>query len=85
MMLAEASHSLCYTKSMKKRLSLFVDILILISVWVLCLVTLGYLMVIMMYFTELNILAFIASFSALLLAIAYTIFWVKRFKKSRVK
>ncbi len=42
-------------------------------------------MVVMMYFPESNMSAFIAGVSALMLAIAYTIFWVKRFKKSRTK
>ncbi len=64
---------------------LLIDTLILISVWSLCVLSVGYLLVVMMYFSELNTSAFIASISAILLTIAYTIFWVKRFKKSRTR
>lgn len=70
---------------MKKRLTLFIDILILISVWLFFILSVGFLMVVMLYFPESNLSVLIAGASALLLAAVYTIFWVKRFKKSRTK
>ncbi len=69
---------------MKKFLLLFSEIFILMLVWILCVFVLLFIGVFDMYFLESRVPAAIASISTLLLVIAYTIFWVKRFKKSSV-
>ncbi|MFT5849340.1 MAG: hypothetical protein ACI9H6_000145 [Patiriisocius sp.] len=67
---------------MKRKFLIYIDICILIVVWLLFILSFGYLSVVNLYFPSLEIAGNIAIISTLLLAVSYTIFWVKRFRKS---
>lgn len=64
---------------MKKVFSMVIDICILVSVWLLFLLTVAYLISVAMYFPELGVSGSIALISVFSLVIAYTLFWIKRF------
>jgi hypothetical protein len=70
---------------MKKALLFFIDLSILATVWLLFILSAVYLSVVGLYFPQVEIAGSIGIISTLLLAITYTIFWVRRFKKQRTK
>ena len=70
---------------MKKLFVTLLDVFILVTVWLFFAFLLVHAYVINFYFEELEVPINIAIVSVFLLAIAYTIFWVKRFKSSRIK
>lgn len=67
---------------MEKKRRLFTDIFALILMWLLFIFVAGHLTVVGFYFPHLELATTIATVSALLLVIAYTIFWVKRLRAS---
>jgi len=70
---------------MKKALTIIIDIALLLTAWVLLVLSVGYYSIIDLYFVDLRIAGTIAVISVFLLVLAYTIFWFKRFKKHYYK
>lgn len=68
---------------MKNKFSVFIDTIILVAVWIFFVLVAMYSSFIILYFPQFEISGSIITISALLLTVAYTIFWVKRFKKSK--